>query len=116
MNRDPAVLLDKVTEAVADGDGPVLSVYCAEVTSLGVTSAVHDAVVCGDVAHGQVQVSTVGAMAGAGFDLTRHTADGEPECHHHVHFGNDLTTARAELFIACFDEPIPNPAGAKRRR
>lgn len=55
-------------------------------------------------------------MLAAGFGLEHDPANGQRECHYNVVFGNNPKITDAEAFIRCFDEPIPNPAGTKKRR
>jgi len=65
--RDAGTLREKVLEAVEDGDGPVLSVFCA-VASRAETPHEMLRRICedADIPHGQVQVSTVGRLVEAG--------------------------------------------------
>ena len=118
QDRDPDSVLQKVNDAVRDGDEPVLSVYCGVAGPDETEEEVIERV-CreGDIPHGTVQVSTVGALSqGRPFVLTQETADGEPECHHHAHFGDGYDRDRAQDFIDRFGEPILNPTGGKQRR
>ncbi len=113
---DPDAVLSKVQDAIEDGDGPVLSVYCAELADRDKSAAVLAACVGGDLPHSQVLVTTAGQLRAAGFELRADNEVDPPSCHHDVLFGNDPTLETVGAFIACFDGPIPNPTGGKRRR
>jgi hypothetical protein len=64
----------------------------------------------------KVQVSTVGALVAAGFDVRKATDDGECDLHHHVHFQEPVTESQVQAFVDCFDRVVPNPTGGKRRK
>jgi hypothetical protein len=114
--RDPADVLEKVQDAIGDGDGPVLSVY-VDVQRPG--ESVEDCVrrICteADIPHGKIQVSRMGRL-GAKFKIVRDVDPGQASCHHHVDFESDVNLGAAQEFIDSFDEPIPNPTGGRRRR
>jgi hypothetical protein len=115
-SRDPQGILDKIEDAIADGAGAVLSVFCVAREGRDEASAILSACIGGDVPHKQILVTSAGALRQAGFGLEPDSSDGQPDCHHHVLFGGDLSIQRVEAFIACFDGPMPNPTGGKRRR
>lgn len=113
--RDPATLIQKVDEAIADGDGPVISVFCdVSRTENSTGRNLHELCADSEVVHSQVQVSTFGRLA-AHFQLVQDVSDEQPETHHNVILTEPVQESEIWAFISCFDDPIPNPAGGKRR-
>ena len=108
--REASRVLAKIMDAIGDGDGPVLSVYCLEPEGRSTAEVVRRICELADVRYGKVQISTAGALRSAGLELVHSVADGEPECHYHVDFGDDVDELRVEAFIKCLQEPIVNPA------
>jgi len=115
--RDALILRGLVLEAVEDGDGPVLSIFCAAAST---GEASHETLrrICedADIPHGQVQVSSVGRLVEAGFEVKLAVDDGESELHHHVLFALPVTESQVQAFIDCFGQAVPNPTGGKRRK
>lgn len=106
----------KVEEAIEDGDGPVISVFCdVDCTD---TQAMDLQELCAEsgVVHTKVQVTTVSRLRARGFDPILEVSNGEPFTHHHVVLAEPVQESTLQAFIDCFDEPIANPAGGKRRR
>lgn len=95
---------------------PALSVYIVEPGNGTFDETVMAASVCGDVPHGQIQVTRLGDLRAAGFEPVLDTSDGQPDCHYNVIFGNEVRPEDAEGFIRCFDEPMANPTGGRKRR
>ena len=108
--REVSRVLAKIMDAIGDGDGPVLSVYCLEPEGESTADVVPRLCRLADVQYGKIQISTVGALRSAGLQLVHSVADGEPDCHYHVDFGDDVDELRVEAFIKCLQEPIVNPA------
>lgn len=114
--RDVEAIRAKVLEAVADGDGPVLSVWCDDAVEgesrnellLRLCSEEN-----GDFPHPRVQAGTFGAMAAAMDDLVQDSSEGEPETHYHAVFGEDVALSQVEAFILALGEPELNPTGGK---
>lgn len=116
-NREPMSLLQQIEDNIADGDGPVLSVFIVEPEQersleQALIKACHD----GPVMHGQVQVSSLARVRRAGFLVVQEANEGEADCHHHVYFEEPVTYSRVKEWIECFDLPIPNPDPERRRR
>jgi hypothetical protein len=115
--RDPQTLYRKVQEAVEDGDGPVISVFC-DVSRTDETAGMSLTELCGVslVVHTKVQVSMVSRLQACGFELVRDVSNGQPFTHHHVVLAEPVQESVLGEFINCFDEPAPNPAGGMKRR
>lgn len=116
QSRNPMDVLDKLLGALEDHDLAALSVYALEPSKAGSDELLAAVCSAGDVPHKQVQVSRVGILRAAGFELEHDTSDGQTECHYNVGFGNAPDLRDAERFIECFHGPIPNPTGGRRRR
>jgi len=115
--RDAQLVLEKIMDAVADGDGPVLSVYCTEpVPGLTLMETVYKLCVESDLPHAKVQLAVAECLLAAGVGLVQWTAQGEPACHYHANFGDDVDASVVQRFIDCFSEPMPNPTGGVKRR
>lgn len=109
-------MVTKVNDAIEDGDGAVLSVFVAAPLPGELwDDVVRRICVEADVPHSKIQVSTVARLREADFVVVHAVGDGEAACHHHVHFAVPMTESQAACFIECFDEPILNPTGGKRR-
>lgn len=115
QRRDPDAVFRKLIDSIEDGNGP-LSSYCAERRASAVAQDVLRACTEGDIPHGQVQVGSVERLLAAGLVLEHDPAKGQGQCHYNVVFDDDPKITDAEAFIRCFDEPIPNPSGTKKRR
>jgi hypothetical protein len=112
--RDPERIRNKVLEAIEDGDGPVLSIWCAE-AQLGESREELLLRICreADFPYRKVQVGTFGRMRHAVPDVYQESSSGEPDSHYHVSFTGDVALSQVEAFIAALDEPEPNPTGGK---
>lgn len=115
-SRSPERLLEKIEMAVDITGSAVLSVFVAEVGGEGWWAAVTEACARADVPHGQVQVSSVGLLEAAGFEIEHDDSGGQASNHFHVLFGNEPGLDTAELFVECFSGPYVNPLGPKKRR
>lgn len=115
MNDIDAVL-DAVLNAQEDGEGPVLSVYVGTAAQdEDQDSLTHRLCRDADVPHKQVRRTTVQDLLDAGFKLEHSVSEGEPDCHFHVVFPENLSSLEIEKFIECFEPPVPNPTGGNRR-
>jgi hypothetical protein len=114
--RDVATLKTKVDEAIEDGDGAVISVFC-DVNRTD-TDAMTLAELCAEseVIHTKVQVTTVARLQAQGFEPILDISNGQLLTHHHVVLAEPVQESTLQAFIDCFDEPVANPAGGKRKR
>ena len=114
--RDVETLKAKVEDAIEDGDGAVISVFC-DVWRTGQHDGATLAQLCAasDVVHTKVQVTTVRRLREHGFEPELAISNGEPETHHHVVLEEPVQESTLRAFIDCFGEPVPNPTGGKRR-
>ena len=115
--REPQTLYRKVMEAIEDGDGAVISVFC-DITRSDQAAGMSLAELCAasSVVHSTVQVSTVSRLEAAGFELASDVSDGQPFTHHHVVLKEPVEESALAVLIGCFDEPVPNPTGGMKRR
>lgn len=116
QSRDVDAHVQKINDAAEDWGIPALSVYIVERGSSTFDAALMEACICGDIPHGKVQVARLGDLRAAGFEPVLDTSDGQPDCHYNVIFGNEVQPEDAERFIRCFDEPMANPTGGRKRR
>jgi hypothetical protein len=109
-------VLEAVFDAIEDDEGPVLSVYIGS-TNPGESLDELTARLCidADVPHKKIRRCTVQDLLNAGFKIEHSVTEGEPDCHFHVVFPASPSGVDVEKFIDCFDSPIPNPTGGKRR-
>lgn len=114
--RDVATLKTKVDEAIEDGDGAVISVFC-DVNRTD-TEAMTLAQLCAEseVIHAKVQLTTVARLQAQGFEPILDISNGQRLTHHHVVLAEPVQESTLQAFIDCFDEPVANPAGGKRKR
>lgn len=114
--RDIATLKTKVEEAIEDGDGAVISVFCD--VKRTETEAMNLAELCAEseVIHTKVQVTTVARLQAQGFEPILDISNGQRSTHHHVELTEPVQESTLQAFIDCFDEPVANPAGGKRKR
>lgn len=112
--RDSAAIEQKIEDAIDDGDGPVLSVFCQQVDQRGVAAAVERACREGAIRNGKIQVARVSTLLDVGAVLVHTAGQGEPECHYHVNFEKMTSDTRATMFLGCFAEPEPNPWEGRR--
>lgn len=108
--------VQRLEDNLEDHGLAALSVYAVEPEGGVFGDDVRTASLCGDVPHRQIQTSTMGRLRAAGFEPVLDVSDGQPDCHYNVIFGNEVLPEDAERFIRCFDGPIPNPTGGKRRK
>jgi len=110
-SRDPDGLRTKVMDAIEDGDGAVVSVFC---TALEPGETTEDAIErlarAVNLPHGKISTSTAGRIRGRGLPLTRDASDDQGEFHYHVTFPEPVTFASCEGFLGTFGDPEPNPA------
>lgn len=116
-NRDVQSLMRLILEAVEDGDGPVLSVFCESPAS-GETfdHALRRLCDTAGIPHPKVLVARAGDVTAAGVTLVSDTDDGQPSNHYHAVFHLPMEESQLQRFVACFDGPVPNPTGGKRGR
>ncbi len=116
ISRDADDLVEKLEDAIEDGYGPVLSVNCGEPEpGESFTETLHRICSTGGLPHGSVQVAPYERLEELGIPLTSDTSDGQAENHYHARFGEPVEKSQVEDFIACFDGPILNPTGGKKR-
>jgi hypothetical protein len=115
--RDTAGLKRKVDMAIEDGDGPVISVFC-DIQRSDDDPGMSLEALCrvSDVVHSKVQVTTTARLSDQGFTLVSDVSDGQPSTHHHVVLHEPVQESTLQAFIECFDEPVANPTGGKKRR
>jgi len=103
-------------EAVAEGEGPVLSVY-AEAQRPGelMTVAVERICRIADLPHRQVLVTSVACLREIGVDVVPSIDAGEAVNHHHVVFAEPLAAEQVAEYVKAWNEPVPNPTGGKKR-
>jgi hypothetical protein len=114
--RDVAKLRTKVEEAIEDGDGPVISVFCDVKKTDTEAMSLRELCAESEVVHGKVQVTTVSRLRAEGFEPILDISNGQRSTHHHVLLEEPVQESALQAFIDCFDEPIANPAGGKRKR
>ena len=104
-------------EAVADGEGAVLSIFVDEArTGDELMQAVERICRTADVPHRQVFISSVGRLRAVGVDVIASIDAGEPSNHHHVVFDYPIDAAQVAAFVDAWDGPVTNPTGGMRRR
>ena len=113
--RDVETLREKVDEAIEDGDGAVVSVYCDLNRTDTDEMTLAELCAASEIKHSKVQVTTVARLQAAGFEPILDTSDGQLFTHHHVALEEPVQESTLRAFIDCFDEPIANPAGGKRK-
>lgn len=114
--RDVETLKPKVEDAIEDGYGAVISVFCDVNRTDTEAMTLAELCVQSDVAHTKVQVTTVARLREAGFEPILDTSEGQRLTHHHVALAEPLQESALQAFIDCFDEPVANPTGGKRKR
>jgi hypothetical protein len=114
--RDFETLNRKVDEAIKDGDGPVISVFCDVTHDDNGGMSLLQLCAVSDVVHSKVQVATVSRLRTQGFEPVLEVSNGEPFTHHHVVLAVPVEESNLRAFIDSFDEPIANPTGGKRGR
>ena len=104
-------------EAVADGDGAVISVY-AEDAEPGEDLAVTLERISrtADLPHRQIQISALSRLVTNGLDVVPAIDAGEASNHHHVVFDYPIDTVQVAAFVEAWDGPVLNPTGGKRRQ
>lgn len=115
--RDVETLREKVNEAIEDGDGAVISVFCdVRCTDATDGMTLHELCAESEVVHSKVQVTTVARLREQGFEPILDVSDGQRFTHHHVALAEPVQESTLQRFIDCFGEPVANPAGGKRKR
>jgi hypothetical protein len=114
--RDVETLKEKVDEAIEDGDGPVISVSCDVKRTDTEGMSLHELCAESEVPYTKVQVTTVARLREQGFEPILDISDGQRFTHHHVVLEEPVQESRLQAFINCFDEPVANPTGGKRKR
>ncbi|WAC54256.1 hypothetical protein [Gordonia sp. SL306] len=112
--RDAEILGVRVENAVRDGYGPVVSVFCdvdRSASASGMT--LFELCIVSRIPHSTVQLTTVSRLAEQGFELELDTTDGQARTHHQVTMTWPVEQSELARFVACFDEPILNPTGGK---
>jgi hypothetical protein len=111
------LLIEQIEDAVDEGDGPVLSVFCAEpLDNEDEETSVERICTVAGIPHGKVFVTRHERLANLGITLERDTSDGQAPNHYHARFDLPVGTSQVQDFIACFDGPIPNPTGGRKGR
>lgn len=115
-NRDADDLVDKIEDAIADGYGPVLSVNCGQPEDgESFAETLHRICAVAGLPHGSVQVARFEWIEALEITLTSDTSNGQAANHYHAWFAVPVEKSQVQDFIACFDSPIPNPTGGKKR-
>lgn len=114
--RSVASIEPVLVEAIDMGYGAVLSVFIDSPGTDGREAALYRICDDADVPHGQIQVTTVGQLRTAGFDILPHVEGDWPENHCHVIFDEPLSNSQIEAFISVFGEPEKNPTGGRKAR
>ncbi len=116
-SRDVAAIVELIRDAVEDGDGPVLSVYCGN-PEPGEAMPVTLQRICAlaDIPHSKVLFTTAGQLAAIDLTLESDTSDGQAPNHYHARFHLPVEESQVQDFIACLTGPIPNPTGGKKGR
>lgn len=116
-SRDVGVLRTKVDEAIEDGDGAVISVFCdSKRNDAEPGMSLHELCAESEVVHTKVQVTTVSKLREQGFEPILDVSGGQRFTHHHVVLAEPMQESELQAFIDCFDEPVANPTGGKRKR
>lgn len=116
MSREVDVLKEKVNDAIEDGDGAVISVFCdTKRTDDDEGMSLYELCAESGIPHRKVQVTTVSRLQEEGFELILDTSGEQQITHHHVGVPEPVQESRLQAFIDCFDEPVANPTGGKRR-
>jgi hypothetical protein len=115
--RDAAAVRETLEDAIADGDGAVLSVNVdQELPGEALVETLYRICEVAGTPHSKIQVSYAQVLQAAGVQLVPFRAEGEAENHYHAVFREPLELDQIEAFIRCFDVPIDNPTGGKKRR
>lgn len=116
MTRDVEALKSKVEQAIEDGDGAVISIFCDTTRTDTEAMSLHELCAVSEVVHSKVQVTTVSRLRKQGFEPILDISDGQRFTHHHVELTEPVQESTLQAFIDCFDEPEANPTGGKRKR
>src|SRR5262245_6088820 len=107
--RDVDGLRRKVRKSIDDGDGPCISVF-VDVDKSDDEDGMSLYQLCTDsIPNKKIQLSTVGKLASAGFELELDTSGDQPRTHHNVTLKEPVEESELLRFIECFDEPVLNP-------
>lgn len=113
--RDVEALKGKVEDAIEDGDGAVISVFCDVTRTDNEAMNLYELCAASEVAHTKVQVTTVSRLRKQGFEPILDISNGQRSTHHHVELSEPVQESELQAFIDCFDEPVDNPTGGKRK-
>ena len=75
--RDVETLKTKVEEAIEDGDGPVISVFCDVRRTETETMSLYELCAESEVVHTKVQVTTVARLQAQGFEPILDISNGQ---------------------------------------
>jgi hypothetical protein len=116
-NRDVDSLMEKIEDAVADGFGPVLSIFCGTPVA-GESHQETMRRICTDagIPHPRVLVARASDLLASGLTLEWDTSDGQARNHFHATFTQSVEESQVHGFISCFDGPMPNPTGGRGGR
>lgn len=121
VGRNVGDLLGAIEDALTDGDGPVVSVYCGwpadsnESCASVVEAICREALVAGSLPHNKIQVAEASEVLALGVELVHDSSDGQASNHYHVTFQVPVTESQVQSFIEVFGEPILNPVPREER-
>lgn len=99
--RDVETLKTKVEEAIEDGDGAVISVFCDVKRTDTEEMTLMELCDESEVIHGKVQVTTVGRLREQGFEPILDISNGQRFTHHHVTLAEPVQESTLQAFIGC---------------
>lgn len=114
--RDVDTLRSKIEDAIEDGDGAVISVFCDVKRTDTEAMSLRELCAESEIVHTKVQVTTVSRLQAQGFEPILDISNEQRFTHHHVVLDEPVQESALQAFIDCFDEPVANPAGGKRKR
>lgn len=116
-NREVHSLVEKLEEAVEDGYGPILSVFCGNPAGgESQEETMHRICTEAGLPHPKIQVAHTRDLSALGLVLEWDTSDGQARNHFNVRFHLPVEESQVHGFISCFDGPMPNPTGGRRGR
>src|ERR1700677_1024023 len=103
MARDVGTLKTKVEEAIEDGDGAVISVFCdSKRSATDPGMSLHELCAESEVVHTKVQVTTVSRLREQGFEPILDVSNGQRFTHHHIGLAEPVQESQLAAFIGCF--------------
>jgi hypothetical protein len=115
--RDVETLKEKVEDAIDEGDGPTISVFCdVDRSEDDAGLSFEELCAVSEIPNGKVQLSTGARLEEAGFRLVLDTSDDQARTHYNVIVAEPVQESELLRFIECFDEPIPNPKPKRKPR